>query len=537
MPVYNPERAFLEAAIQSVKAQVYDAWELCLADDASSDPAVRPLLEEIAASDPRIRLAFRLTNGHISACTNSAIELASGAWFALLDQDDLLAPHALAAVACEIAQHPDAGIVYSDEDKIDAAGQRSNPFFKGDWNHELFLCQNFVNHLGVYRASLVQEVGAFREGFEGSQDYDLVLRCVEKLRGEQIRHLPSVLYHWRTADGSVAGNPEAKPYAREAARRAISDHLQRRGIAARVLPCPEALDAHRVIYEIDQPQPLVSIIIPMRDRVELLQQCVTSLQKRTDYAPFEIIVVDNGSVEEATRALLHELAGNPAARILTDAGDFNFSRLINRAAAVANGELLGLLNNDIEAENPDWLREMVSYAIRPEVGAVGARLWYPEGGGLQHGGVVLGLGGVAGHALYRAGRGEPKYFNRTFLQQNCSAVTAACMVVRKDSFVLVGGFDEINLPISFNDVDFCLRLRARGLANVWTPYANLTHHESASRGHHSSRKEQEQFFRESIFMQEKWAPELLADPFYSPNLTLDWPGFDLAFPPRTTERL
>ena len=535
LPVYNPNLQLLRGAFDSVRSQIYDAWELCIADDASTDPSVRPFLEEMARSDARLRLTFRQRNGHIAACSNTALELAHGEWCALLDQDDLLAERAFAAVACEIAQHPEAGIIYSDEDKIDARGARSDPFFKGDWNPELFLGQNFINHLGVYRASLLREAGGFREGFEGSQDYDLALRCIERLRADQVRHIPRILYHWRRAEGSVATDPKAKPYATEAARRAIAEHLCRRGIAARVEACPEAVEAHRVIYELAEPRPLVSIIIPFRDRVEVLEQCIRSLEERTDYAPIEIIVVDNGSVEERTHRVLRGLQSQLGARVLQDAGDFNFSRLINRAAAVAQGQLLALLNNDIEAENPEWLREMVSYAVQPGVGAVGARLWYPEGG-LQHGGVILGLGGVAGHALYRARRGETKFFNRALLQQNCSAVTAACMVVRKEAFEMVGGFDEINLPISFNDVDFCLRLRARGLQNVWTPYANLTHHESASRGHHTAPEEQEQILHESIFMQEKWGPELLADPFYNPNLTLNWPGFDLAFPPRLDDR-
>jgi len=533
LPVYNPDLNFLHSAIASVQSQIYQAWELCIADDASTDARVRLFLEEIALREARIRLVFRETNGHIAACSNAALELAGGEWCALLDQDDVLTEDALAAVACEIEQNPEAGIIYSDEDKIDGDGRRSNPFFKSDWNPELFFGQNFINHLGVYRMRLLRETGGFREGFAGSQDYDLALRCLERLRGDQVRHVPRILYHWRMAEGSVAGDPTAKPYAKEAARRAIADHLRRRGAPARVEACPEAIDSHRVIYELPEPAPLVSIIIPIRDRISLLEQCLASLE-RTNYASTELIIVDNGSVEARTSEFLRGLEQQIGAQVLRDPGDFNFSRLINRGAAAAKGELLALLNNDIEAEEPRWLREMASYAIQPGVGAVGARLWYPNGT-LQHGAVALGVGGVAGHGHYRVPRGHPGYFNRACLQQNCSAVTAACMVVRREVFESVGGFEE-NLAISFNDIDFCLRLRARGLHNVWTPYANLIHHESASRGHHTLPEEQAQFFRESVFMQDKWAPELLDDPFYNPNLTLDWPGFDLAYPPRERER-
>ncbi|MEP6698572.1 MAG: glycosyltransferase [Verrucomicrobiota bacterium] len=531
VPVYNPDLKFLEAAINSVRSQVYDAWELCLADDASTDADVRPFLEEMARSDTRVLTSFRESNGHIAACSNTALALGSGEWCALLDQDDALAPHALAAIACEIAEHPAAGIIYSDEDKIDAEGVRSTPYFKGDWNHELFLGQNFINHLGVYRASLLQEVGGFREGFEGSQDYDLALRCIERLSGEQIRHIPRVLYHWRMGEGSVAGDPTAKPYAQEAARRAIAEHLDRRGLAARVEACPEKAESHRAIYEVAEPRPLVSMVIPTRDRIDLLRRCIDSIRERTDYAPIEFVIVDNGSTESETGDYLRALEKEIGARIVRDAGEFNFSRLINHGAREATGGLLALVNNDIEVENRDWLREMVSHAVRPEIGAVGARLWYPDGT-LQHGGVVAGLGGIAGHAMYRIPRGHPGYFNNMFIAHYCSAVTAACLVVRKAVYEQAEGFDEVNLPISFNDIDFCLRLRALGLQNLWTPYANMVHHESASRGHHTAPEEQAQFFGEAVFMQEKWAPELFHDPFYNPNLTLNWPGFDLAFPPR-----
>nr|MBA2242965.1 glycosyltransferase family 2 protein [Chthoniobacterales bacterium] len=503
----------------------------CIADDASTNPEVRQFLEQAARGEPRIRLTFRERNGHISACSNSAFALATGEWCALLDHDDVMAENALSWVALEIDEFPECGLIYSDEDKIDASGRRSEPFFKTDFDPQLLLGQNYINHLGIYRASLLREIGGFREGFEGSQDYDLALRCIERLRPEQVRHIPRILYHWRMAAGSLASEVDAKPYAREAARRAIADHLRRRQIAAQVAPCPENPESHRVIYDSPDPLPLVSVIIPMRDQVQLLVKCVRSLCEKTDYPAIQIIVVDNGSTERESLEILQNFGRESDFVVLRDEAQFNFGGLNNLALPAARGELLVFLNNDIEAAEPDWLREMVSHAVRPEVGAVGARLWYPDGT-LQHGGVVLGLGGVAGHAHHRIPRGHPGYYNRAWLQHNCSAVTAACLVVRKQVFEEAHGFDEVNLPINFNDIDFCLRLRERGLQIIWTPYANLIHYESASRGHHATRGQQAQFFREATYMQERWGTQLLHDPFYSSNLTLQPPGYEIAFPPR-----
>ena len=534
LPVYNPDLKFLQAAIASIRNQTYQRWELCMADDASTDAKVRPFLEEVAASDERIKLTFRKKNGHISACSNSALKLATGDWCALLDQDDALAENALALVALEIGRHPEAGLIYSDEDKIDENDTRSNPFFKPDWNPELLLGQNYINHLGVYRMNHLREIGGFRKGFEGSQDYDLALRCVERLRPEQVRHIPRILYHWRMVSGSLATVADAKPYAKEAARRAIAEHCERSGLPGMVVPCPENIESHRVIHAVPEPAPLVSIIIPTRDRLGLLERCVESVRTRTDYRPFEIIVVDNGSVEEETRAYFRRSEGEKIFRVQVEAGPFNYSRLNNRAAARARGEILVFLNNDTEIDDPGWLAEMVSHAARPAVGAVGARLWYPDGT-LQHGGVILGLGGVAGHAFPHIPRGHPGYFNRAMLQQNCSAVTGACMVVRKTVFKELGGFDERNLPVAFNDIDFCLRLTERGYRVVWTPYANLIHHESATRGYERSPEEEAQFLREAGYMQKVWAARLLRDPFYNPNLSLNLPGFEIAFPPRGLE--
>ena len=530
LPVFNPDLAQLSAAIESVRAQLYENWQLCIADDASTDSAVAPLLDEIAGSDSRIDVVFRNQNGQIAGCSNSALALARGEWVAFLDQDDLLAPHALAFVVAEIEQRPDIALIYSDEDKIDENGARTEPYFKSDWNPELFRVQNFINHLAVYRHSLLREIGGLRDGFDGSQDYDLLLRYIEKLRAEQIHHVPRVLYHWRKSVGSVASRPEAKLYAHESARRVLREFLARQKIAARVEPCPEDKAAHRVAYEMPAEVPSVSIIIPTRDQPALLRRCIDTLRGQTDYANLEIVIVDNGSTERQTIVLLNELGGYPEVRVVRDEGPFNFSRLINFGVRHARGPIVALLNDDIEVEDPDWLREMVSQLLQKGVGAVGARLWYPTNT-IQHGGIIL-ICGVAAHSHWYLPRGAHGYFNRAILQQNFSAVTGACLIVRKQLFEELGGFDEQNLAVSFNDVDFCLRIGQRGLRIVWTPYANLWHHESASRGRQRTAEEHARFMRETHFIQEKWTALLLRDPFYNPNLTAQAFDFSLAWPPR-----
>ena len=532
LPVYNPDPAHLSAAVESVRAQLYQNWELCLADDASTDPRVAPFLRDAAASDPRIKVIFREKNGHIAACSNSALGLATGEWIALLDQDDLLAEHALAFAAATIVGHPDAGLIYSDEDKIDDAGARTEPYFKSDWNPELFLVQNFISHLGLYRRDLLREIGGFRDGFGGSQDYDLALRAIERLRPQQIVHIPRVLYHWRKIPGSLAAASDAKEYAHESARGAIREHLSRTGIKAQVVTCPENPAAHRIIYELPANPPLVSIVIPTRDQPELLRRCIESVRARTRYPRFDFVIVDNDSRGAETKMLLDELRRADDVTLIEEKSAFNFSRLVNAGADIARGELLALINDDVVPENSEWLGEMVSHLLQPGVGAVGARLWYPDGR-LQHGGVIVGLGGVAGHAHYRWPHGHPGYFNRAILQQNFSAVTAACMLVGKSVFKALGRFDEENLAVSFNDIDFCLRLVQEGLRIVFTPQANLVHYESASRGRQFSEEQKLEFRREAEWMQEKWSDKLADDPFYNPNLSLgEEGGFTLAWPPR-----
>lgn len=528
MPTYNPSAMHLRAAIDSVVAQLYPHWELCIADDASPNEKVRAILKEYAEADPRIKTVFRPKNGHISEASNSALGLASGRWIALMDHDDLLTEHALFWIADCIASHPDVQLIYSDEDKIDDHGRLSDPYFKPDWNIDLFRSHNMFSHLGVLSADLVRRVGGFRKGLEGSQDWDLVIRCAEEVEAAQIRHVPRVLYHWRVHEESTARSMDAKPYAAIAGERVLNEHYQRTGVQASA----EFLGTgYRTRYALPDVLPLVSIIVPTRNGLELMRQCIDSIVSKTVYKNYELVVVDNGSDDAAALDYFAMLAKKENVRVLRDDRPFNYSALNNAAVEIARGDVIALVNNDIEVRSPDWLSEMVSLSLQPGVGAVGARLWYPDMT-LQHGGVVMGLGGLAAHAHKHLPAGLPGYAARAVLAQSFSAVTAACMVVRKSIYQQAGGLDEDNLPVAFNDIDFCLRLREAGYRNVWTPYAELVHHESATRGDDVAPEKRKRFEREIAYMQSRWADVIAHDPAYNPNLTLDAENFSYAWPPR-----
>jgi glycosyltransferase involved in cell wall biosynthesis len=531
LPVYNSNLKWLGRAILSVQKQLYPRWELCIVDDASTERKLWPFLQKYARRDSRIKLMRRMENGHISAASNDALGLANGDFVALLDHDDELAPTALYFVALALNENRELQLLYSDEDKLDARSRRSDPYFKSDWNPELLLAQNFVLHLGVYRTDLVRRVGGFRIGFEGSQDYDLTLRCIEQIRLEQIKHLPHVLYHWRMADESTASYATAKPYAQEAARRAVQEHLDRTGVAATVAPHHGVY--LRTKYARPAEQPIVSIVIPTRDRASCLQKCLESIFEKTVYRNYEVIVLDNESHESETLEYLAALGKRERVHVERIEGAFNYSRLNNRGVELSRGSFIALLNNDVEVISNSWLSEMVSHALRPEVGMVGARLWYPNRT-IQHGGVILGAGGIASHAHVGL-RHEHGYFGRANLAQNLSAVTAACAVVRREVYLQLGGFDEVNLTVTFNDVDFCLRLREAGYWIVWTPYAELVHHESVSRGFDDSTPKQLRCLAEIDYMKAKWGHVLQRDPFYNPNLSLGEDLFTLAFPPRISK--
>ena len=529
VPVFNPNPEWLQEAIDSVCDQLYPHWQLCIADDYSTDPRVREVLERAAATDQRIQVVFREQNGHISAASNTALELAEAPWVALLDHDDRLAEDALAWVARSIVEHPQLRMIFSDEDKIDANGSRRDPYFKCDWNPILMEGQNAVCHLGVYATDLVREVGGFRVGYEGAQDHDLTLRCSRRLRRDQILHLPRILYHWRVHAGSTATGAEAKPYSCSAAQRVVADHLLSLDQPAATVDCTAVGLQPRFALPVDPPR--VSVIIPTRNGLAVLKPCLRSLLDHTAYPNLEVLVVDNGSDDPATLSFLAELEASGLIRVLPDPSPFNYSALNNRAVEQASGEFICLMNNDIEVIQPDWLVQMLAYGQRPGIGAVGARLLYPDRS-IQHGGVILGIAGVAGHAHHGLAHDDFGYYCRAQLAQEMSAVTAACLLVRKNHYQAVGGLNAEDLRVAFNDVDFCLKLVEHGLHNVYAATAVLVHHESVSRGYEDTPEKQARFAAEVAWMQQRWGERLVTDPAYNPNLSLDSAPFSLASPPR-----
>ncbi|MFC1458338.1 glycosyltransferase [Microvirga arabica] len=527
VPVYNTDRNHLEEMIQSVLHQIYQDWELCIADDASTKAHVRELLEIFRHKDDRIKVVYREVNGHISAASNSALELATGDYVALLDHDDILPQHALSTVANAIVQNPTAEIFYSDEDKIDQNGKRFDPYFKPDWNQELLYGQNYINHLGLYRLDLLKRIGGFRAGFEGSQDYDLTLRAVAATNGPII-HIPHILYHWRIFQGAQTFSSTQRDTATTAARRAIQEHLAQRG--EQVIVAEAGGGYHRVIRDDPLVWPRVTAVIPTRDHVDILRECIQGLNQATDYPDLEIIVADNDSAETETLRYFDEIRSR-GVKIVSVPGTFNYSRINNRAIEHATGEIILLLNNDISMIESGWLKEMVKHLQNDQVAAVGAKLLYPDGT-LQHGGVVLGIGGVAGHVHVGVKGDDPGYFSRLKLPQDISCATAACLAVRKLVFDEIGGFDETNLAVAFNDVDLCMRIRQAGHRIIWTPYAKLVHHESKSRGSDLEGVKLQRFMKEVAYMQHRWQGALQSDPFYNPNLSLESCTPQLAFPPR-----
>ncbi|ALM54770.1 glycosyl transferase family 2 [Halomonas huangheensis] len=526
VPVYNPSLDWLRECLDSVREQFYPHWQLCIADDASSDPEIKALLEEYSSSDSRIKVIYRTENGHICAASNSALELVEGEFLALLDHDDCLSPDALLRVAEALNQNPEAGLLYSDEDKIGEDGERFDPHFKPQWNPDLLLAQNYISHLGVYRTALVHETGGFREGYEGSQDHDLVLRVSARLKSHQIVHIPHVLYHWRAVAGSTAQSSTEKDYTSLAGLNAVRDFLEHHAPETTV-DHGHYPNTYRIRWPLPNPLPMVSLLVPTRDRVEILQPCVDAILERTDYSHFELLILDNGSVCRETLDYMSEVKQrDPRVRVLHWNQPFNYSAINNFGASHARGKILALVNNDIEPIHSDWLCEMVSQASRPEIGCVGAKLYYPNDT-VQHGGVILGIGGVAGHAHKYFTRNAFGYFTRLHLAHNLSAVTAACLVVRKAIFDEVGGLNAQHLTVAFNDVDFCLRVREAGYRNLWTPYAELYHHESVSRGADDSSYKRARAQREVEYMRRAWGDKLDSDPAYNPNLTLVHEDFSL----------
>jgi GT2 family glycosyltransferase len=542
MTTHNTVARLLEESINSVINQIYPHWELCIADNASFESHVTKKVESYADHEPRIKLALRRRNDDVSEASNSALQLVQGEYVAFMGSNDLLRPHALFRVVEALNEEPDIDFLYSDEDKVgtgenlssdqqDAAcASRHDPFFKPDWNPDLFLSHNYLNHLAVIRTALVRKMGGLRKEYDGSQDYDLFLRVLETTKGERIKHLPYVLYHGRATSGSAASGSE-KPRSWLAGKRALEAHFARIGQKVTITGSPAGA-IYRRIYPLPPDPPLVSIIIPTKDGISLLRPCVESIFAKTTYPNYEVLIVDNNSRERATIEYFEELARRVSTvRVLPFKGAFNYSAVNNFAVSEARGSITALLNNDIVVITPGWLEEMVSHAIRPEIGAVGAKLLYPDGS-LQHGGVITGLGGCAGHAQKHLAPREPGYFSRAVVVHNVSAVTGACLVVERKIYEQVGGLDEIHLAVSFNDIDFCLKIQQAGYRNVWTPFAEMFHYESASRGPEDTRRKIARHHREVATMQQRWGATLWQDPSYSPALTLESEDFSIASIPR-----
>jgi GT2 family glycosyltransferase len=527
MPTHNTKSEWLREAIDSVRNQIYPHWQLCIADDASTAPHVRDILEHYRALDARIQIVYRPVGGHISAASNSALSLATGDFIALLDHDDVISEHALYHVAAALQKNPDAMILYSDEDKLAQNGSRTEPHFKSDWNPDLFLSNNYICHLCVIRRSILEKIGGFRVGVEGSQDHDLLLRCLPHVHGAQIVHIPLILYHWRMHPQSTAQSAAGKSYTSDAGLRSLVDYFNEYGPQDTRVVLGSHPNTYRVCWPIPTPQPLVSLLIPTRDRRELVETAISSIIEKSDYQNFEILILDNGSSNADTIDYFVKIQREDTrVRVVPYNHPFNYSAINNYGVTQARGEVIGLINNDIEVITSGWLSEMVSHALRPEIGCVGAKLYYADDT-IQHGGVIVGIGGVANHSHKHFPAESSGYFGRLLLTQNISAVTAACLLVRRSVFEQVGGLDDENLAVAFNDVDFCLKVRQKGYRNLWTPYAELYHHESLSRGQEDSPEKIQRFQSEIQFMKEKWGPALAGDPYYNPNLSYEHEDFSI----------
>ncbi|PYR73113.1 MAG: hypothetical protein DMF86_21385, partial [Acidobacteria bacterium] len=514
-PVYNTDPRWLRLLVDSVRAQTYPEWQLCLSDDGSNRHDTRAALEELSSLDPRITIVRNAANRGISAASNAALDAATGEFAALLDHDDELSPNALLEVARTIDAHPDADVIYTDEDKLELSGRHVEPFFKPDWSPEYLRSSMYIGHLTVYRRTVLDEAGRFRSPFDGSQDYDLALRVTE--RTDRIHHIPLVLYHWRKIPGSAAGQVDAKPWGLEAARRALADHISRLPIPATVEEQP-GNGLWRVKYRICG-DPLVSVVIPTDGRIartprgsrDLPLCCIRSIVERTTYKNYELVIVDNGRLSPE---LLHYLATIRHRRVVYEpTTPFNFASKLNFAAGHAQGEHLLFLNDDTEVISEEWITAMLEFSQQSAIGAVGGKLFYPDGR-LQHVGVVLGIGGGACHVFAGQPANSPGYFGSALVIRNYSAVTGACCMTRRDVFDEVGGFDE-RFATDFNDVDYCLRVRARSYRIVATPFAQLYHHEGATFGS----REHIVNPAEVQALSERWAPVIAADPFYNRNLT------------------
>lgn len=525
MPVYNTDRRWLTIAINSVLTQIYTNWELCIADDASTDLCISNILLDFQNKDNRIKVVLRKVNGHISEASNSALQLAKGEYVATLDHDDILTKDALYEVVTLLNRYSDADIIYSDEDKISEKGIRNTHYFKPDWSPDLFFSQMYTAHLAVYRKSLLEKIGGFRKGFEGAQDWDLVLRLTEITK--KIYHIPKILYSWRNTKESTSKDYRAKPYAYIAAQKALEQAVKRKGRIAKVEPVKDYPGQFHVHWQLIG-TPLISIIICTKDKPDLLNNCLKSIFTLTNYPNFEIIVIDNNSHLLETKELLKNWQKFEPQRFRFEKLDipFNYSKLNNIGARMAAGQILLFLNNDIEVLSPSWIIEMASHTQNSQTAAVSAMLVYPNKT-IQHAGVVLGIGGWAGHSHKGFPMNSPGYAGRLLVSSNYSAVTGACLMINKELFFKLGGFEE-KLKVACGDVELCLKAIAHGFFNVVVPYIRLIHHESATRGFEDTPEKIARFKSEIEYVKQQYPNLMSGDPFYNPNLTLEKEDFSLS---------
>ena len=526
VPAYKTPEKYLRRLVESLQEQTYSNWELCFSDGSGAESPLTDLLKELSAKDKRIKYVSHDEALQISENTNSAIEIAAGDFIAFADHDDELTPNALFECVKALNDRPQTLVIYTDEDKMSMDGHKFfQPHFKPDYNPDLLCTVNYICHLFVVSRKVIEKTGGLRSEFDGAQDYDFVFRCVETVKDEEIYHIPKILYHWRCHEDSTAENPESKLYAFEAGKRAVQEHYNRTGIKAEVLK-GEYLGLYRTKFIRDY-DPLISIIIPNKDHIDDLKRCMDSIEQNSTYKNYEYIIVENNSTDPATFEYYKKLeAENPKVHMVYWDGIFNYSAINNYGASFAKGEYLLLLNNDTEIINPDCLEELLGYCMRSDVGAVGARLYY-EDDTIQHAGVVIGFGGIAGHCFVMQKRGTTGYCHRIICAQDYSAVTAACMMVKRSAFDAVGGLSE-ELAVAFNDIDFCMKLRQAGYLIVYNPYAELYHYESKSRGLEDTPEKVARFNKEIATFEKKW-PDILrdGDPYYNPNLTLKSQDFSL----------
>lgn len=526
VPTYKTPEKFLKEMIDSVRNQSYENWELCIGDGSVTEDTVKNVVESYQKKDKRIKMLCLSENLGIAGNTNAALSIATGDYIALLDHDDILAPDALYEVVKWMNEHykDETDVIYTDEDKVSFdLKDYFEPHFKSDYNLDLIRSNNYICHLFVARKSIVDQVGGFRKEYDGSQDYDFILRCIEQ--SKHVEHVPKVLYHWRCHPGSTAANQESKMYCYEAGKRAIEDHLKRMGEDDCQVVMTEHLGFYHVIYPIRE-QKKVSIIIPNKDQKEILERCIESVIQKTDYKNYEIIIVENNSTTNEIFEYYKTIEQRENIRVVIWKDKFNYSAINNFGVRYANGEYLLFLNNDIEVIRENWLSEMLANVQRKEVGIVGAKLLYPDNM-VQHAGVIIGMGGIAGHPLSRHPADDCGYFARGIIQQNLNAVTAACMLTKKEVYEKVNGFEE-KLAVAFNDIDLCLKVRKAGYLIVYDPEALLYHHESISRGKEDTLEKRNRFEGEVDYMAKKWKDVLeKGDEYYNPNLSLLSGNFEL----------